>query len=224
MAVTDTPGAAWAVAHFASREGHDMISSTWILPPGNGMKWMTSLPVEALRIPDSVASWCHELGLHHIGDLILFPIEELRSRFGETLVLRLEQLMGTRKEILLPYTPQPQFEEHLWLEYPVQSWENLCPSLGSLLDRLTRYLMAHNSGVFGLHVNLFCEDHSTVTLPVSLFRPTFAAQHLLELIGLGFRQKHFSSPIVGIDVVVSHVAPLESRQATFFPDEEENVS
>jgi len=224
MAITDTPGAAWAMAHFASRKGHDVISSVWILPPGHGMKWMTSLPVEALRIPDSVASWCHELGLHHIGDLVPFPIEELRNRFGEILVLRLEQLMGTRKELLLPYIPPPQFEEHLWLEYPVQSWEALRPGLSSVLDRLSQHLVSHNSGALGLHVNLVCEDHSVVTLPVSLFRPTFAPQHLLELIELGFRQKHFSSPIVGIDVLVSHVAPLESRQVTFFSDEEDEVS
>ncbi len=220
IAVADTPGAAWAMTHFGTGPRATEISSAWILPPSESKKWIASLPVEALRIPDLVAEWCHELGLHRIGDLIHFPMAELRKRFGEILVLRLEQLLGSRQEILSPYLPQPQFEEHLWLEYPARSWEHLSPSLSAFLKRLTQQLVSHNVGALGLRVNLLCEDHSAVTLSVSLFRPSIDPHHLSGLIELGFRQKHFSSPIVGINAVVSHVAPLESHQATLFPDGE----
>lgn len=217
MAIADTPGAAWAVAHFAVPERNESISFVWILPPKHGTKGIASLPVEALRIPDRVAGWCHELGLHRIGDVMGFPSAELRKRFGEILVLRLEQLAGTRKEILSPYVLQLRFEEHLWLEYPAQSWETLSPGLSSLLHKLSQQLMAHHSGALGLHVSFLCEDHSAVTLPVDLFRPTDDPHHLFALIELAFRQRHFSSPVVGIDVTVSYVAPFESQQATLFP-------
>ncbi|MGQ9504723.1 MAG: Y-family DNA polymerase [Thermogutta sp.] len=224
IALADTPGAAWAVAHFAERVANDILSFVWILPPGHGMQGLASLPVEALRIPDSVASWCHELGLHRIGDLVVFPPAELQKRFGKILVMRLEQLMGTRKEILAPYVLQPRFEEHLWLEHPAQSWEALNPSLSSLLHQLTQQLMAHNLGALKLDLSFLCEDRSTVTLPVDLFCPTTDPHHLSELIELGFTQRHFSSPVVRIDGVVSHAAPLEFYQATFFPQGETEPS
>ncbi len=220
IAVADTPAIAWDMTHFGTGQRETGISSVWILPPGDSIKWMTSLPVEALRIPNEVAEWCHELVLHHIGDVILFPMAELRKRFGEILVLRLEQLLGSRKEILAPYLPRPQFEEHVFLEYPARSWEHLSHSLSTALDRLTQQLVSHNVGALGLRINLLCEDHSTVTLSVSLFRPSVDPRHLFGLIELGFRQKHLSSPIVGLDAIVSHAAPLESRQATLFSEEE----
>jgi protein ImuB len=224
IAIADTPGAAWAIAHFAMSERNERISFVWILPPEHGVKGIASLPVEALRIPDRVAVWCHELGLHRIGDVMGFPSAELRRRLGEGLVLRLEQLMGTRKEILLPYVPQPRFEEHLWLEFPAQSWETLSLHLSSLLQRLGQQLLTHNSGALGLLVRFLCEDHSTVTLPVDLFRPTCDSRHLSELIELAFRQRHFSSPVVGIDIVATHVTSLEFQQTTLFSDGEREVT
>ena len=61
------------------------------------------LPVESLRIADDTVVLLHQLGIETVGQLLALPREELASRFGEQLLLRLDQLTGAAPEVLVPH-------------------------------------------------------------------------------------------------------------------------
>jgi len=66
LAVADTPGAAWALAHF----GRD---PDIIAPPGGQAALLSPLPPAALQLAPETAAQIERLGLRRIGQLIDIP-------------------------------------------------------------------------------------------------------------------------------------------------------
>lgn len=146
VAVADTWGAAWAVAHYA---GHppsstfprslwidSIFSEVFITPPGHAREAISSLPIEALRLEPSAAETLQELGIHRIDQLESLSRSSLSSRFDRALLLRLDQALGRAKEILIPKDFAPQLEETWPLEYPTGSVDFVLDIVHRLLEKL----------------------------------------------------------------------------------------
>jgi len=96
--LADTPGAAHAVA----RHGTGTVA---IIAPGGQADALALLPLRALRIADEMAGSLHRLGFDLIGQLCTTPRGPLARRFGDTLLLRLDQAMGRVAEPIRPVLP-----------------------------------------------------------------------------------------------------------------------
>jgi hypothetical protein len=53
----------------------------------------------------------NQLGIVRLDQLLALPRESLRSRFGDSLLLRIDQLLGTAAETIVPHRAPPQFAE-----------------------------------------------------------------------------------------------------------------
>jgi protein ImuB len=95
VAIAATIGAAWA--RCVSGAGHD-------------------LPVSALRVPAETVALLAQLGVTHIAQLEKLPRASLRARFGERLLLRLDQFAGTAPETIVAHRPPPEFVAERVLE------------------------------------------------------------------------------------------------------------
>lgn len=102
IALADTPGAAFALA---SHGGVDRI----VVPPGGAAEALRGLPVEALRLDPGTVSGLKRLGLRRMGELDALPRGPLARRFGEALLLRLDQALARRPEPLAPLSEAAEY-------------------------------------------------------------------------------------------------------------------
>ncbi|MBL7507605.1 DNA polymerase Y family protein, partial [Escherichia coli] len=97
-AIAGTRGAAHALA----RNGGG------IVPDGRLIEGIGRLPVTALRANPETAEALARVGLARIADLAHLPRAPLARRFGQGLVLRLDQALG-----FVPEPIEPIYPEHL---------------------------------------------------------------------------------------------------------------
>ena len=90
-AMADTVASAWAV----SRHGNKQT----IVPSGEQLSALFSLPTAALRLENAVTEKLEKLGLLQIGQFANLPRTALRKRFGVALLTRLDQVSGFEMEL-----------------------------------------------------------------------------------------------------------------------------
>src|SRR6185503_6760159 len=78
LAVADTAGAAWALAHFHS-------SSAVVLPPGKQADALAPLPVGALRLAGETCAALRRLGFKRVAGLLDKPRAPFAARFSAEL-------------------------------------------------------------------------------------------------------------------------------------------
>ena len=173
LAIADTVGLAWALAHFGNDRKERAGSSPTPIEPsipildcklqiancklqiadafsGSRLSTLDSrleqLPVEALRIASDTAALLRQLGVETIGQLLALPREELASRFGDELLRRLDQLTGAAREVIVPHRPPAALEVSRALDEPTADRAVLAHVLGELVEELSRQLAARDQG------------------------------------------------------------------------------
>jgi protein ImuB len=231
-AVAGTIGAAWGAAKFQVPGSRFQVidSSTLNLELGT---WNLA----SLRLPRETLDLLAQLGLTRIDELLALPRTSLRSRFGERLLLRLDQLTGAAQEVIVPYRPPPKFAAEWILEYPAERRDIVEQILRELVSRVAAALAERREGVVQLHCRLDCRgtDIQSVldgmqfrqptcgrlkTCPtridVGLFRPSADAQHLWDLVRMQLEQIALPGPVGRVTLQAVSTAPLENRQGELF--------
>lgn len=211
IAIADTAGAAWAVAHHGDE-------SRMIVAPGDQEKAIRSLPLAALRLPDETLALLHRLGFRRIGDLLRKPRAPLAARFGAHLMLRLDQALGRAADPLQPASPPPCYHARLSFAEPIFSEEHVLEAARRLLLILNESLAQDGVGARNLRLLLFRADGEVSSLDIGLAQPSRDAKHLAYLISL--RLGRLSGGLdagYGFEAAALHVTvagPLADRQAS----------
>ena len=177
--IADTPGAAWAVAHFAS------IEDTAIVPPGEMQAALSPLPVGALRLPPTVIEALSKVGLRRIGDLLPIPRASLAARFDNRVLHRLDQALGHARQPLSPRRPIPAMSARLAFPEPIGHSDDIARATGQLLAELCGKLAAADLGARRLELTLYRTDATVAREAVGTSRPVRDPGHLERL----FREK-----------------------------------
>lgn len=221
-AVADTIGAAWAVAQMECNEENagSAPSPFAILPSGTIPVALAPLPIEMLRLPDETLRLLHELGITNIGHVEALPRNELSSRFGPVLLVRLDQAFG-RLDEPVHACPIPQTFEADWsAEYPTARRETIETALEHLIQRVAAMLACCGRGALRLECQLYFEIRNPqsaiqpLPLSVGLFQPTAAADHLYQLVQLQLERLRIASPVTDISVAATLTAPLKPHKQT----------
>lgn len=161
VGLADTPGAAWAVAHFGRKR---------IVPPGE-TDALLPLPVEALRLSVEAIEALRAFDIRQVGQLVALPRHSL-IRFGSEVIERLQQAFGQQAELLTPvHQPQPITAAFTFDDPPNRF------TLETVIARLVDTLAEQARGITGVKVELNCERN--VVFPVGMVAPS---DHLSELI------------------------------------------
>jgi protein ImuB len=230
LAVAETIGLAWALAHFddgvacsraaqrsvSMEAGEDMLTRLRreSMPPIQ----LDLLPVEALRISSDTAGLLRELGIETIDQLMLLAREELTSRFGDELLRRLDQLTGAASEVIVPHRGLPGLEVGHSLEEPTADRAVLMHMLGQLVERLSRQLAARDQGAVLLMCHLRCTSGNTVPLRIGLLQPTASARQLMELVELNLETVRLEAEVDRVEIRVAVAGRLGERQGELFAD------
>lgn len=171
-AVAGTPGAAWALAHFAPGT---------VAAPATERATLAGLPVEALRLAPETVATLHRLGLETAGALYDLSRATLARRFGERLCRRLDQALGRAFEPISPLREVPLWRERRDFAEPLLQPEDVAATLCRLIESLCTRLAAEELGVRGLECLGFRTDGSTARAHIGTSRPSRDPAHLARL-------------------------------------------
>ena len=183
-ALAGTPGCAWALARFQARALPALDPRTALAADGSEAGCLAGLPVAALRLPAETLTALRRLGFRRIGQLIEAARAPLARRFGEDLLLRLDQALGRQPEPLVPVRPAPVHAAVRRLMEPVQRQETVVAYARRLMAELGPGLEARDVGATRLRLSLYRVDGRVTALAFGLAEPTRAPDHLVRLLRL----------------------------------------
>jgi protein ImuB len=197
LAIADTLGAAWALAHYGS--------APCIAPAGDGA--IRSLPVAALRL-DGQAEILAECGIDRIEQLMAIPRDAVAERFDPQLLRRLNQALGIVAEPIASHRPPPEIEVETRFEFPLSNRRAVELILAELLERIAQQLAKRQQGALQIRCEFRCEP-TTIAFTVGLFRPSADPLHLLELATMQLDRVRLPGPIDLVRLGMIAIAPLE---------------
>jgi protein ImuB len=175
-AIAETPGAAWAAAHFGEPA---------VIAPGALTETLAPLPMSALRLDAEIVSAMERVGLKRIGQILDAPRAPLAARFGAALARQLDRALGLDEEAISPRRPPPVFIAERRFAEPIAHETDIVATLTSLAGALATRLEAHGEGARRLEYSLFRVDGVVMRIAVGASRPIRAPKLILAL----FREK-----------------------------------
>jgi protein ImuB len=219
LALADTIGAAWAVAHYQGRAPAEPVAPSIVLiPPGQTAVALGPLPIEALRLAEATVELLHPLGIRQIGQLETLPRTELAARFGSQLAQRWDQALGRQSEPLPAYGLPPRFLAEWTPEYATARRETIAAALEHLIGRLAAMLARCGRGALRLQCRLAFSGQAAAEIAVGLFQATARPGHLFQLAELQLERLRLPAPVEAIAVEATATALLEYHQKELFPE------
>lgn len=212
LAIAETPGAAWALAHFARKP------NVILLKKGAEAEALRALPVEALRLDPATAVTLRRLGLKRAGALIGQHRAPFAARFEKELLLRLDQALGRTPEPLALITPPPVYTASRSLMDPIASEEAIVAVATQLMADLVPRLESDGAGARSLRLTLYRVDGMTHDVTVGLALPTQSPEHVARLLRLRLERETrkqeagFGFETLRLSVTVAE--PMAPRQRT----------
>jgi protein ImuB len=115
-AIAGWPGLSWGVCRFG-RGG--------VVDDKDRLEAAASLPVASLRIASDAVAALQKFGLKKVGDLLSLPRAPLARRFGQQVLLRLDQMTGEVEEPISPRRPVPVLSSERRLLEPIRAEEEI---------------------------------------------------------------------------------------------------
>ncbi|MHB1205815.1 MAG: Y-family DNA polymerase, partial [Rhodospirillaceae bacterium] len=171
VAMAATPGAAWALSHYA--EAAVIVS--------NGKEDLDPLPVMALRVGADVARSLYRVGIKTVGALKAIPRSTLPLRFGKELVLRLDQALGHRAEAIACMIPPEARRREIAFAEPISTAEDIRRTAAKLVHELCGDLEAKQEGARKLDLVFRRADNTLQAIRIGTGRPSRDPKHLLKL-------------------------------------------
>jgi protein ImuB len=211
-ALSPTIGASWALARFGSRSpiaiNRDELTDA-----------LHPLPVQALRIDEPTVTALQRVGIYRIEELLKMSRASLHARFGETLLLRIDQAVGEAFEMLQPLRPPMPVQASQAFDGPVKQLEAIQQTARMLLDALAEQLQQREAGVLRLVLEVMRVDATDLSESLSLSRPTRDSRHLWKLLAPRIEKLNLGYGIDQLTVHAARTAPLPHTQTTTGTDE-----
>jgi protein ImuB len=178
-----------------------------------GEKDLKALPVAGLRLDLDVELALRRLGLKTIGQVMALPRAQLARRFGQRLLLRLDQATGDVEEALPYRRPPTPFFERLAFAEPISAPEDLARAACDILRKLCASLEARGMGARRFTLCFHRIDGRSFPLTLGTARVSRDAGRLARLYA---PRLETIDPGFGLEVVTAEadlVEPLKPRQA-----------
>lgn len=225
-AIAPTPGAAWAMASFFP-ESQDCervkgSAANAPLPHGRGSfilinpaelsTLLAPLPVESLRLPKDVIQTLHAVGVRQVNELMSLPRSALPSRFGASVLTRLDQALGHAPEPLVPVRSRQAVAAELELEYAITSLEQLWEVLARLVHEVSQELRRRGQGAKKIRLDLRSDDKTSVHREILFSEPTANPATLFNLLRCASEEMKCDIGFVKIMLAVPISEPLATEQ------------
>jgi protein ImuB len=202
-AMAGTIGKAWAMAHFGDQRS--------IINCDKELTAFLFLPVAGLRLEDESIKRLDKLGLRQIRDILSMPRSVLRRRFGNHLLMRLDQALGQQEELIHPVQPGEPYSERLPCLEPIISATGIEIALKKLLELLCKRLQQEGKGIRKLIFKGYRVDGNIQAIDIGTNRASSNVHHLFKL----FEIKISSiEPALGIEVFTLEAPKVQEIHST----------
>jgi protein ImuB len=177
-----------------------------IIHPGEQEQALLSLPASCLRLESPVIERLHKLGLKTVHDFISMPTKVLRRRFGDAIITRIQQAIGSIEEYIEPeYPPEPYTYRLPCLE-PIATRTGIEMALEQLLEMACRGLHKEGKGLRHCIFRAYRIDHGIETIEISTNLASADAKHLFGLFAIRIDQVE---PGLGIEIFILEAKRIE---------------
>jgi protein ImuB len=211
IALADTLGAAWALAHYGK--------TPCLIGPEQTERTLRPLPPAALRLPDETVYLLAQLGIDRIDALLALPRTAIPARFGALVLQRLDQALGRMSEVIVPQRLPPDVEAAFAFEPPTPQLAVLNQALEQLLEQVHQTLQARGRGARHIECRLSHEVAPPEHLELGLVRASACPKHLGMLLRSRLEQVKLEEPVSELKLRVLQVEPPAVEQSEFFADE-----
>jgi protein ImuB len=217
VGIARTIGAAWAAAQLRIADcGLRNDSVRFLVLAPQFAICNLQFAIAALRLPPETLALLAQLGIERLDQLLALPQASLRARFGERLLLRIDQFTGAAQETIVAYRPPSKFAAERVLEYPTEQRELIEQILQELINQIAAALAERREGAVQLACRLDCAPGQPMTIDVGLFRPSANPRHLWELVRMQLEQLRLPGAVGRFTLQAKLTAPLENRQGQLF--------
>lgn len=223
----ETVGAAWALARYSHylrpgpNSGAEPGGPIAFLSPdccqiaaGQTAAALGSLPVSCLRLEPATVGVLKQLGVETVSQLTSLPREGLTSRFGPGLLLRLQQALGEKSEVVHPYRGMPTLQAQWEFDAPIGRMQIVEQVLLQLLEHLIPQFPA-GYGSQRLEIQLG-GDGQEKEFVLEAYTPSACCIHWRDLLRLRLETVRLAAPVAKVVLQATALAPLESRQMELF--------
>ena len=193
-------------AHALARHGGGIIRD------GRLEQGLGGLPITALRIDHDTAAGLARVGLTRIRDLLPLPRAPLARRFGQGLVMRLDQALGQHAEPVAAKPDAPHFGVRMTFPDPIGLQSDVMAGLERLLDRLCTKLTATHMGARRVRLELRRVDKGVVLVDIGLARPMRDPARIAALFAKGVDDIDAGFGIDALRLTAPVVEPLAPEQ------------
>ncbi len=205
-AIAETRGAAWGLARFGAEAE--------IAPVGQGAEVIGELPLAALRLEDEALAALTRLGLRQVRDLAALPRASLARRFGQGVLLRLDQARGAVPEPVTPAAEPPPLAVRLSFPDPIGLRDDIAAGLTRLLERLCTHLAAADLGARRLRLELLRADGTRAEAQIGLARPMRSAPDMVRLFDRALDEIDAGFGIDALRLTAPVTEPMPAAQIT----------
>ena len=153
-----------------------------IAPPGRAHSLLAPLPVAALRLAPEMTEGLARVGLRRVGDLLGQPRAPLARRFGQGLILRLDQAVGAVPEPVSPAAAPPRFATRLTMPEPIGLSSDMLAALDRLVPRLCALLRDTGRGARRVRLQAWRVDGTMQGVEAGLTRAADAPERIRPLL------------------------------------------
>ncbi|MCS3733777.1 Y-family DNA polymerase [Mucilaginibacter dorajii] len=175
-AMADTAGTAWAIARFGKIKP--------IIGPGMQTDALLTLPPAALRLEPAILERLQKLGFYTIKSFMGIGRSVLRRRFGQELLLRIDQALGNENEPLQLLHPVEPYTERLPCLEPIRTATAIEIAIKTLLENLCRRLQSEGMGMRTAILKGYRVDGRIIQAAIGTSKATHHTGHLFKLFEL----------------------------------------
>jgi protein ImuB len=204
-AISDTPGASWATAHYAE-------TPATVIPADDAATWLAPLPIAALRLPADTVDGLSRLGFDRIAQLMTAHRAPIALRFGGAVHRRLDQALGRVFEPIEPMVPPETVNCRVAFPEPLLTPESLASVIGQLADAVCAELERRGRGARRLDLTFERVDRTRQVICIGTARPSRKAAHLARLLDEQLERVDPGLGVEAMSLAVPMAEPLKFAQ------------
>lgn len=179
---------------------------------GGTRQALAPLPIAALRVNADVTTGLARLGLRQIGDVLTLPRASLARRFGQDLMRRLDQALGTLPEPISPAGAPLHFAIRLSLPEPIGLEADILAGLDRILPPLCAKLRGQGRGARRVRLELSRVEGDTQTVEIGLAQPADQPDKLKPLFEMKLGDVDAGFGIDRLRVIAHVTEPLHAAE------------
>jgi protein ImuB len=170
------------------------------------------LPLGALDLHEETAEALAGMGLRTIGNVLALPRDSVARRFDTELIDYLDRLMGRQPDPRKPYKAPRSYRRRFELLGSVENTEGLLFPLKRMLGELQGYLIARDTAVQEVHIELAHDGADPTRLDLRTTRPMRDAVRLFALVRERLERTALQHPVEDLVLSADQFLPLGDTQ------------